>query len=1049
MDSQQTFSRLLDQLGYSSNPYLFSDVTSKDSAQDPLIAELDVTWHEARDKLGIDAIYFVANAPVIYFKRFEAFDREEVARLHCNVWNQGRVPLLFVILPEDIRIYNGYETPRRTTDELDEPSRLDYDLNPPDRRSPDQLWERLEIFTRVAIESGDFWHHYGSYFDKETRVDQKLIENLRYIRRQLITEEPELSPRYAHSLIGRSIFALYLQDRDVLTAGENGFFTRRFGNGYMRYTDLLTSYQVTYNFFELLHQQFNGDMFPVTHEEKEAVRSEHLAKLRTLFTVDSVKGGQALFFWAYNFEFIPIELISAIYEEFLYQEESGKDGTYYTPPMLVDFMLNQALPKSDQNYEIRLLDPACGSGIFLVEAYRRLVERWRSRNKQNPGPAELIELLKKSIFGVDIKLQALQIAAFSLYLAMLDYIEPKTIRRDVQFPPLIGTNLIVADFFEERVNFEGHKFDLVVGNPPWMSNLTSHAEIFRRKHGYKIGDKQIVQAFLWHAPDFCKPNGQIALLCSSKSLLFNKSGPNVSFRLAFFNKFTVTKIFDFSALRHFLFEKGVAPTAAIFYRPGQPSRKARIFYAAPKLTHLTRYFAAIVIETFDLKHLPLWQVLENLEQMRRLNKDDSKIALKQTALFDNEGEEESIDDEAETPAINIWKIALWGSPYDHILLEALAEYPSLLQVIEERKWISRGGFNHKGPGERKQAEWLDNAPYLAPKDFTRYGIDPNTLTFLPKGDLYYRRGIPEQFKAPLVLFKRTQVQRQIAAAYLNHNCTYRDTFTCIAGPAQDNHLLKAVTALLNSEIAQYYLFLSSASWGVEREEIKAGEMKTLPFPFLNADEEQINIIVELVDGLAKRGTTLHETRTELLMIPAQQGLSMDALEKKLNDQIYQCFHLSEQEIQHIKETLQYTIGFFNSPKQSDALKKPDTSMLVSYAEAFINSINFYLESSGRKFIAQVYNEVSSLYMIQFNAVNKDEEVPTIQLKHADNRMREVLTRLPYLATEPVSRKIYHKRSFRLYDKAYDIMYIAKPAERRYWTIGAALNDVGETISTLV
>ncbi|MBA2287045.1 MAG: hypothetical protein H0W02_16350, partial [Ktedonobacteraceae bacterium] len=98
MDSQQTFSRLLDQLGYRSNPYLFSDDTSKDSAQDPIMAELDVTWQEARDKLGIDAIYFVANAPVIYFKRFEALDREEVARLHCNVWNQGRVPLLFVIL---------------------------------------------------------------------------------------------------------------------------------------------------------------------------------------------------------------------------------------------------------------------------------------------------------------------------------------------------------------------------------------------------------------------------------------------------------------------------------------------------------------------------------------------------------------------------------------------------------------------------------------------------------------------------------------------------------------------------------------------------------------------------------------------------------------------------------------------------------------------------------------------------------------------------------------------------------------------------------------
>ena len=141
-----------------------------------------------------------------------------------------------------------------------------------------------------------------------------------------------------------------------------------------------------------------------------------------------------LFFWAYNFEFIPIQLISAIYEEFLHQEESGKDGAYYTPPMLVDFMLNQTLPRSDHDYKLRLLDPACGSGIFLVEAYRRLVERWRKANGRRPDSVELAAILKYSIFGVDIKLQALRVAAFSLYLAMLDYVQPKYIWMTVHFP---------------------------------------------------------------------------------------------------------------------------------------------------------------------------------------------------------------------------------------------------------------------------------------------------------------------------------------------------------------------------------------------------------------------------------------------------------------------------------------------------------------------------------------------------------------------------------------------------------------------------------------
>ena len=286
-----------------------------------------------------------------------------------------QAPLIFVILPDDIRIYNGYETPRRTaTEGLNEPPRLDNRISP----STD-VWERLANFSRLAIESGSFWRDHGHFFQKETRADQRLIANLRYIRRQMI-EETNLSPEHTHSLIGRSIFAFYLQDRDVLPVGQHGFFAQNFNSAYSRYTDLLTSYEDTYAFFDILSKHFNGDMFPVTLPEKEAVNPEHLKLLHKLFTVDSQAGGQLLFFWAYNFAFIPIEFISSIYEEFLYQEESGKDGAYYTPPMLVDFMLNQVMPWSDLNYKLRLLDPACGSGIFLVEAYRRLIERWRKVN---------------------------------------------------------------------------------------------------------------------------------------------------------------------------------------------------------------------------------------------------------------------------------------------------------------------------------------------------------------------------------------------------------------------------------------------------------------------------------------------------------------------------------------------------------------------------------------------------------------------------------------------------------------------------------------------
>src|SRR5438105_11519930 len=186
-DSQDTFSRLLEHLDYASSTNLITRETSDEN----IAAEREITWREARDKLGIDAIYFIANAPVIYFKRFEVSDLARIAELHRNIWSQSKIPLLFVILPGDIRIYSGYEPPKlsKSRSEFIEPSRLERKLDTAGQRSGDDLWQRLNIFTRLAIESGSFWREYSDsqYFKKTTRADQKLVANLRYIRRELVT----------------------------------------------------------------------------------------------------------------------------------------------------------------------------------------------------------------------------------------------------------------------------------------------------------------------------------------------------------------------------------------------------------------------------------------------------------------------------------------------------------------------------------------------------------------------------------------------------------------------------------------------------------------------------------------------------------------------------------------------------------------------------------------------------------------------------------------------------------------------------------------------
>src|SRR5262249_2176436 len=213
---------------------------------------------------------------------------------------------------------------------------------------------------------------------------------------------------------------------------------------------------------------------------------DHLLELQK-FLLGNAEG--QLFFFAYRFDIIPIELISSIYEEF-YSVESGKkpaDGSYYTPSALVEFVLSHVLTKDVLNRKPRVMDPACGSGIFLVESFRRIVRHRVSQLGRRLRPDELRKILREQIAGIDINPEAVRVAAFSLYLALLHYQEPHDILykrlpsltyrlREDRDPALHYDILVPSDAFhveeviqEEsiRTRFSTGSVEVVVGNPPW------------------------------------------------------------------------------------------------------------------------------------------------------------------------------------------------------------------------------------------------------------------------------------------------------------------------------------------------------------------------------------------------------------------------------------------------------------------------------------------------------------------------------------------------------------------------------------------------------
>src|SRR5262249_36968942 len=289
-------------------------------------------------------------------------------------------------------------------------------------------------------------------------------------------------------------------------------------------------------------------------------------------------------------------LISSMYERLLHAkdpEAAKKMGAYYTPYQLAELMVNEIFPwpkpgRATRRRGTRVIDPSCGSGVFLVEVFRRLVANARTSGKALK-PESLSRLLRDNIFGVDENPQAIRIAAFSLCLAFLDEIGTSPENWDGLRLPNLRTapeggepNLSVGDAFDYALD-SGVAFDFVVGNPPWKrAKLPQRIRTWLNSKQYPAAG-EIAQAFMWLARELA-PEGRVAMLSPSK-WLFNREPLDAQFRHAFLRRNYVEAVINLSALvsgPNRLFEAN-APATGIVFRPSAPDTpSSSVLYSVPR-----------------------------------------------------------------------------------------------------------------------------------------------------------------------------------------------------------------------------------------------------------------------------------------------------------------------------------------------------------------------------------------------------------------------------------------------------------------------------------
>ena len=696
-----------------------------------------------------------------------------------------------------------------------------------------------------------------------------------------------------------------------------------------------------------------------------------------------------MYFWAYDFKYIPIELISSIYETFLDKGRS-KTGAYYTPPEIVDFVLNEVLPFGTETQGIRILDPACGSGIFLVEAYRRLVTIHRhASSNQNLSFEELRDLLTGAIHGVDLSEEAIQVAAFSCYLALLDFLEPKSIWEEARFPRLMGKNLFVNDFFDVDAPFNEQRYDIIVGNPPWRSSLTEQAAIYVSQNNYAIGDKQIAQAFLWRAPTLLAEGGRVCLLAPSKGVLFNQSSPNRKFRRRFFTDNEVTLVVDFSAFRRSLFRRAVAPMVAVFYQmPSDASTgHNELMYLNPHPSPLSEGLAGIVV-------------------------------------FGDEVRQFSRRHVAGHPYI--WKVALWGTPRDLTLIDDLRErFPSLDEVSQSRGWLIRVGATVNGSS-------TNHAPELATMRYVPVGaVEPFHISSSPEAriglEVFHRPGEPKVYQGPHVMIRGgVMTSGVLASAFLRDDAVFQDGIIGIAGHPEDIDYLKVACAYVNSSLARYYQFLIASQWGVERDVVLLTEHKSLPCAIPVEDTVLLHKIVSLVDRIQR-------TDSDWNWRP------------ELDELVYGAYGITPPERRTIEDFIEMAMDRRYRGMQANAFKPPSSEDLNAYVQAYADVFERTIGES-RKLLPTVYDGTPPYRAVSFGLGPRDaiRQAPRMAL---EPELDELLVRLEEIVTEQHSQSLYFRRNIKVYES--EAIHIVKPAERRFWTMSAAYNDADETIGQLL
>jgi hypothetical protein len=1018
--TQQRLDQWLQALGYDPASRSVHRASAELVARHPYAPELHDLLNPTGD-ICAEVVFDVEGQPTVGFFLDDGSlltDDRRLADLRQKVWNQGLISVLLVV--RDDEIVPVPVAPRRKPGAA---------LRLADARRDGPL-------SKADIQSGDIRDRYPEWFNLEERVDRKLLANLRHTVNRLSRlhlDAPganRLSREQAQYLVGQVLFVSYLEHRGIVGARY------RQSRGVGQLLDLVSSHDRAgmVRLFDRLKHDFNGDFL----ESEQAATSmwagladNGYSAVHELLAATDVERRQPSFF-PYNFRFIPVELLSGVYESFLGRDDKDKLAAYYTPRNLANLVVDQALAGSKDLLAEKIFDGACGSGILLTTAFRRLLgEAEARRGGARISLRDRIEMLRGHIFGSDLSEAACRVTAFSLYLSLLERLEPSDIvalceDENVKLPTLRGSNLFSGsergDFFSpHNPNGQRRDYTLLLSNPPWMelgSDESAWVDNWAAQAGHPRTLKQIAADFAWRATEIAAPGARLCLILPMTLMLKPTSQ---AFLAAWLERVKLHRAINFGDLKELLFAEGRASCIVLLAERREPQFEDG---SAPIPGR----------ETFDY-----W-----------VPKADVSLAFGRLTLHGTD--RHVVQTQAIARSNRELVTRMWGDDFDLALWSRLCLRGTFKEMFEGRnaRWGKRKGFHrtdNSAHARKTSSEPLHRMPFVRPEMLYDVPvIRADEAQAFPRQDMPVVYGdvdeLMDVFTGPRILFPDgPDPKGTIRAAYIDRPASFMSSIGVIAGPHADEDLLRFAAIYLRSDLVRYFAMTQLYQLLSDRDRVSLRDIAAFPFypPKRHAQPERAQSIVREVAAISR----------SLEHVPALERVHVwERRKPELDELIEEYFELEGDDRAVVRETVELlrdTVRPYGLKAVFEiARRRVDDAMAKRYAGALMRELEAWRDARG--------GEGEFTVSVRMTNVARAGAYGIVSIRVGEERTGRIDTTRSDAAVDEVIRGLFERDLLPLAAREHiylaadtvlvdgDTVHVVKPQAQRLWLLRQARRD---------